>query len=679
MSDAPTLIIDQSLPTTFSETQVVLRQALPGYEERVQQRMLAEEIERSWESETILVGQAGTGTGKSLAYLIPAILSDGRVVVTTGTKNLQAQLMDKDLPFLAEHLGVSFKFAMIQGKRNYFCHAKAVENAPGNPLISDALAQFAADDEQHEQTGIDWQLDGLRENLITDVDNTSWMNMTISADECPRKSCPFWQVCRFERAKAKAYAAKVVVANHALVALDGVINQQSDGHANILGAFQHLVIDECHDFEGFLTNALTKMQTLGSWVAMTKELRGMIHAVEFDDADHDPIEQLCLDMKYNAEQFFELFPVGRVRHKAAFDNAGPTTALIDALKATQTILDYYAIDNGEGMPMDDFSVSTKARFNRMRSRLFNLQQGLSDFLLKTDAQVIRLFEEEGHGFNRVKVLKVVPVRVDEWARDWLWSRVTPTLISATALVDGKADFLVDQLGLRDIPDDGDMPTPITVIDVGSPFDFKRQSLLYIPEHIAEPTPAKRAQWEREMLPLMEELVMISKGRALLLFTSRSQMDKAWDAFAAKIPFPARKQGDASPALLTRWFREETNSVLFATRSFFQGIDIQGESLSLVVLDKLPFPSPVDPIFEARGEDIERRGGSSFGDLSVPQMSLILQQAFGRLIRTKLDYGVVAIMDPRLVTKNYGHKIRRSLPAPTCNDLGDVESFFEAVP
>jgi ATP-dependent DNA helicase DinG len=655
-------------PRTFAEAQVALAAALPNYESRPEQVLLATNIEKSWEDGTILIGQAGTGTGKSLAGLIPAILSGERTIYATATKALQSQIMGKDLPFLEANLGVPFTYAMLQGRSNYFCHMRATETQGDNPMIGQALAEFSKDDDAAEVMSVGlpvYQLDGLRENLPTAVDNASWSKMTITADECPRKKCPFYSVCRFQNAKAKADVSQVVVANHALLALDGVVAQSSGGFASILGDYHHVIVDECHELAEFITNALTKQQSPGTYRHYTSELRSVSRHPDFEETDTDSIETLSSDIVVASSRFFDAFEPGRVRHRAAVDAIAVVEPLIGFLQGVQEIL----LENANNSDDKHFV----ARLNKLSSRTGNLLGAVTDFLLKPDTEMVRLFEIEKRGNNDTKVLRVIPVSVAQWSREWLWTSPLrerpPTMISATVLVDNRPDFIVKQLGLD--------TAPTTVVDVGSPFDFTAQSRLYVPAHIPEPTQARRQQWELAMNPLIEQLVNISEGRALLLFTSAAQMNKAWDAFAHKLTYPCRKQGDASVALLTTWFREETNSVLFATRSFFTGIDIQGDSLSLVVIDKLPFPVPTDPVFEARCEDVERRGGNSFGDLTVPMMSLVLQQAFGRLIRTKSDRGVVAIMDPRLMTKGYGTKIRRSIPAPYTDNIDDIEAFFES--
>lgn len=663
MSEAPTV----TAPKTFDEATEALKRSLPGYEERAEQAALAAAIEAAWRDGNILVAQAGTGTGKSLAATIPSILSGKRTVYSTATKALQSQIVEKDLPFLAAHLGVPFTYAMLQGRSNYACHLRMVEAAADNPVVSDNLAAMRADDDAHEKD-FDFEISGLRDEMPFETDNVSWSKMTIPSDECPRKKCPFYGVCRYQSAKERAARSQIVVANHALVALDARVVEQSGGNGGILGEFEHLVVDECHELEEYITSALTWGQTINSYKSLQTEVVALLRSGEFEEADADAVETEAMGLVAYADQFFQTFEDGRVRHRDAVANSAPVESLIASLSSIANILSEY-LDASE-----DFDRTVRARYNRMVSRVANLRVALMDFLFKRDSEVVRQFETEYRGSNRVRVMKVIPVRIGDWARQWIWERVTPTLISATVLVDGKADYIADRLGFTDELRSGG----VSVLDVGSPFDFDRQSRLYIPQHISDPSPKNRDRWESEMLPLMEELVEISDGRALLLFTSRSQMDKAWEAFAHRIKHPVRKQGDMPNAHLTRWFREETNSVLFATRSFFTGIDVQGESLSLVVIDKLPFPVPTDPVIEARSEDVERRGGNSFSDLTIPLMTLVLQQAFGRLIRTRKDRGVVAIMDPRLQTKGYGTKIRRSLPGPTCFDLNDVERFFDEI-
>lgn len=633
-------------PRTFREATAVLAETLPGYEARPEQEALATAIERSWEDESILVGQAGTGTGKSLAALIPAVLSGKRVIYSTGTKALQSQIMDKDLPFLAENLGVPFQYAMLQGMGNYFCWSAASQEIGSNELVKRAWDEFTEDTAGEKS--------GLRGSLSFEIDDRSWSYATTSADNCTRKKCPFYSQCHFMAAKDAAMAAKVVVVNHALVALDARLYEKTGGHL-ILGSYDHLIVDEAHEFEEFVTMALTVRMNEGTYVAMNTEL--LAFARERDDADD--IAQAAITLVPAAQSFFRTFEEGRIKQADAMRHSDVVMALMTPLGQIFEGLNRYS--NSEFATPKEQSAHA-----RLVQRVQNMVQGLGDFLLKDDIEVVR-FIEETPGRKYRASLEVVPVNVGPWLQSNLWQYVKPSLISATLLVGGKADFILGRLGLQD--------EKKIVVDVGTPFDFATNSQLYIPQHVSAPAGATRDKWEAEIMPLMRELVQAAGGRALLLFTSNSAMKKAHDILAPQLSFDCKKQGDLPNEVLTRWFREEETSVLFATRSFFTGIDIQGDALSLVIIDKLPFPVPTEPVFEARCEAVERRGGHSFMEMSVPLMTLVLQQAAGRLIRTKKDRGVIAIMDPRLKTKPYGSVICKSLPMPQVYDLNDVDSFF----
>lgn len=632
-------------PRTFREATDVLAETLPGYEARPEQEKLATAIEDSWRDNSILVGQAGTGTGKSLAALIPAVLSGDRVIYSTGTKALQSQIMDKDLPFLYEHLGVEFDYAMLQGIGNYFCKSAASQVLQSDALVKRAWDEFEAD--------VEGNLSGLRDSVSFEIDKKSWSYATTTSDNCTRKKCPFYEECYFMRAKDRAMRADVVVVNHALVALDARIFEKAGDHF-ILGSYSHLILDEAHEFEEFVTMALTVRMNEGTFVALNNDLTAFARRYDADD-----ITQESLALVPAAQTFFRTFEEGRVKQSDAMEHSELVMELMTPLGKI--------FDGLQKFSTSDFPTTKEASvYSRLVQRVQNLVQGLGDFLLKDDHETVRFFEEV-YGRKYPKSLEIVPVTVAPWLRANLWQSVSPTLISATLLVGGKADYIVDRLGLD--------TAPVTTVDVGTPFDYLSNSQLYIPQHIVPPAGKDREQWERDIIPLMRQLVEASGGRALLLFTSNSALKKTYDILAPQLNFDCRKQGDMPNEALTRWFREEETSVLFATRSFFTGIDIQGDALSMVIIDKLPFPVPTEPVFEARAEQIERRGGQSFMELSVPMMTLVLQQAAGRLIRTKRDRGVIAIMDPRLKTKGYGHTICKSLPMPQVYDLNDVDRFF----
>ncbi len=355
---------------------------------------------------------------------------------------------------------------------------------------------------------------------------------------------------------------------------------------------------------------------------------------------------------------------GRLRHKWFVDRAEDFLEVIRLANEAIALLNssFERVASHGDVPR-----KTAAAYRRMISRSRKIAATFQALLLTPDKDVVRFTEDDERSG---RILKMLPVRVGPWLAEYLWPECTPILLSATLFVDGSADYAIDRYGL-------DMTErEVRMIDSGTPFDYDSQLTLYVPSHIAEPTPKNKVQWTEEMIPLVIELVKASRGRALILFTSAAQMREVHRRVAPHIDqYPIRKQGDDTTAALTRWFRETVDGVLFATRTFFTGIDIQGESLSLVVIDKLPFPVPTDPVVEARCEDIESRGKSSFSEYTVPIMALTLLQAHGRLIRTRRDRGVVAILDPRLWSKGYGKTIMRSLPGRHSRDLNDVDRMF----
>lgn len=646
----------QVRPRTFAEAEEVLAETLPGYESRPPQTLLATSIEEAWADDVILIGQAGTGTGKSLASTIPAILSGKRVLYSTGTKALQAQLMEKDLPFLQAHLGVKFEYSMLQGIANYFCPMKAAETIS---VDGDARALW------DEFNGADpEQIPEIRSHFQTAVSDQTWRSVTTTSDDCARKQCPHYDECPFMAARARSAAADILVVNHAIVAIDAKIRSTA-GESLYLGDYDHIIIDEAHEFEEFVTSALTVGFGEGTFVDLGNRISAIANTVSGDESHEDLAEWLHSAGRTVNSKGAEMVRAfssdeGRLRQVEIVANAEPVVELIEALSIARTLMSQ--------LPPVDAKDREAIMRSQVVSRINNMHVGLSDFLLRPDAEIVRRVEIVNKRRYPARI-EVIPVEVGPWLSENMWSYVRPVLVSATILTGGKIDFIDARLGLTMSDNE------VRHLDVGTPFDYEKNSLLYVPEHIPLPSDKTRDAWGHESRLLMIELVKASQGRSLLLFTSRREMEAAYSFIAPKLPWDCKMQGQMPNDWLSVWFRENTSSVLFATRTFFTGIDVQGESLSTVIIDKLPFPVPNEPIFKARSEVIEAAGGSSFGKLSIPMMTLVLQQAFGRLIRTKTDRGVVAILDPRLIKKSYGTTIRRSLPAPHTTDLNDVDRFW----
>lgn len=633
--------------TTFQQATDVLSEAIPNYEARPEQARLAVAIEDALTERRTLVGQGGCGVGKSFASLVPAILSGRRTVYSTATKALQEQIASKDLPFLAEHFPTTY--AILKGRSNYLCLAK--------------LAEADAEVDATFRSAVESANLGERDELPA-VNDATWAKLTISSEECPgKKQCPFGEVCFAEKAKQAAQAAQVVVVNHALLAIDAVVRDISDGQASMIGEYDALIVDEAHEFEDYVSSALAATFRASSVLSFATELRNFSKRIRLDADDK------ATALSAAANELFGWLPLGRLRQSAILESVALFEALIAAYAGAIEWLNDESVIDAVSAASTNESRALRVTRDRLRRRAQNAVVKFQSALLDSDADTVRYVEEVTRGQVTHKAIVITPVTVSEWLRESMWSRVRPILISATILVGGKADFIANRLGLENF----------TTVDAGSPFDYKRQARLYVPRNLPVPSGATTQAWSVQAIEEMHRLVKASDGRALLLFTSRSEMMKAWDALVNSGRFdrwPCRKQGDESNQSLMSWFKADRHSVLFALKSFFTGIDIQGDALGLVVINKLPFPVPTEPVFEARSEAIKRRGGNDFSELTIPSMTLPLQQAAGRLIRTKTDGGVVAILDPRLVTKQYGATIMRSLPdMPVIHSHAEVQDFF----
>lgn len=653
------------METTYQEAMVSLRSRV-ALEDRPQQDTAAHAIEQAIQDETILACQAGTGVGKSIAGLIPAIVSGKRVLYSTATKVLQGQIYNKDLPFLAEHLEVPFTYATLKGWSNYLCHARLAEQ---NGPIADVIRAELAADPGHIAD---------RESFAMDFTNPEWNDLTVTSEDCPGKnSCPFGSVCKPNEARSLAIGADVLVVNHSLLATDAVVQEMSDGGHSLVGPRDVVIVDEAHELDGFISNVLGEEFTEGGVRNYSTQLVAWSRRAGAEALLADAIT----DFDAAAGAFFGALVVGRLKHYDIVENSGPFEALLDAYRAIVTVLrSEDVLASVRRLDGEEFKKVVRAQRDRMVRQAENKITALTQILLAPDSESIRYVEENKRIFRGregiSKKLRVTPLSVAPWASENLWPLyATSVLISATILIDGNSKFVADQLGLGEH----------TSLDAGTPFDYKSNALLFVPTNIPEPTPKNKAAWTATSIEMTRDLVMASGGGALLLFTSNAQLKLAWDALVGtrRLPFECRRQGDETNSKLMDWFRNEEHGVLFATRSFFTGASFEGETCRLVVIDKLPFPVPTEPMFEARCEEIARRTGdswASFNELTVPMMTLPLQQGFGRLIRTKTDRGVVAILDPRIVSKGYGKKIRRSLPpAKFTSDIADVTRFYQKVP
>jgi ATP-dependent DNA helicase DinG len=670
-------------PATFAEAQDVLAAKLPGYGRRAHQMALAERYEAVLASGGHGLFQAGTGTGKSLAILIPIILSGERVVVATATKALQNQYSGKDLPFLAEHLGVEFTWAVIKGRSNYPCYAKAKEISaptPGQLRIISRLAEL-----KDKQAVVDLVITD-REDFPA-VPESEWSSFSMSSIECPgKKSCPFGEVCIAERAKAKAAEAQVVITNTAYLLTDLHFRSQTEGNVQLLGEIDRVVIDEGHTLGDVATSTLEDTMGEGGFAKLGRDMAAYLNRAELNERLGLAIEPAAAALWEALTDLHTLFTRKITRTdpmplspQQLIDDLGPHfIALYRAIdEARSEIGSRRGYDEAEKMARTSI-------LRRSANQLDRLRAYTTDPASKT-VRWAELEVSKFRGQNRERLyLRSAPVSVAPFLRSALWDAFPTTLMSATLSTGknkktGETDFsyLERTIGL----DRGEAET----YDAGSPFDYSRQAMLFTPAKGApEPVKATEVAWGGYARAAMAHLVRESNGGALLLFTSRKAMNEAWDALSDQFEgrgLRCMRQGDAPAGELVRVMKEDGNAVLFALRTFFEGIDIQGTALRLVIIDKLPFTPPTDLVHKARCEAVNAEYNDQwamFDKLIVPQMLLILTQAFGRLIRHADDKGVIAILDPRLNSKGYGRKVLAALPpARQTTDVEAASAFLRS--
>jgi ATP-dependent DNA helicase DinG len=661
---------------TFADAEAVLATALPGYESRPPQQALAQAVEALFANPDNFIlrpedptgggtlpppkhlfAQAGTGTGKSLGYAIPALLSRKRVIISVTTKALQDQLAGKDFPFLEANLGVTFSWCLLKGRSNYFCTNKAEGAEEADvPRLAEALRVAMEGGEDFDGTRESFVLKGL------EFEHGAWAKICAESEECSANNCKTSGGCYAERARDIARSSDVVIVNHALFFTDLMVKQY--GFGGMLDEYDVVIFDEAHEVEEIAANTLGSQFTEGTIRALTAQARNF--ARRYGDDGDEPFTGLIGALLGDTQVLFEALEPGRLRAVHVNDNADQFGRVFDHLERLRTTLLDTGLDHTPDYPK---AKKTKDRLVRMATSARD--RFVSIITADWDGTVRWIEAETNKNGETRKVLKTAPVDVAPILREQLFRRTPAVLCSATLAVGGDFAYMAGRLGV-DTYDH---------LDVGTPFDYPKQARLYIPTHLPEPKGGNTAAWEAQATEEMIDLIKAAEGRSLVLFTSTKHMRAAYDAVSRRVPYPVRMQGEqgSTTKALAEWFHATTEGVLFGTKSFFTGVDFQGETCTAVIIAKMPFPVPSEPMTEARCEAIERAGGDSFKDYTIPVMSLVLQQAIGRLIRHRDDNGIAAILDPRILSKGYGKRILRDLPPmPLVKSMDEVTGYLDGL-
>ncbi len=651
--------LDPGLETRVAEALAddgALARAMPAFEPRPGQRRMAAAAARVLESGGVLLAEAGTGTGKTLAYLVPAILSGQRVLISTGTKNLQDQIYYKDLPDLRHALGVDFRATYMKGRGNYLClhrfattHAEAAGSLlpPAERSVLDQLAEWA----DQTETGDRAEIEDLPDNLAV------WNDVAATSENCIGTECPSYQECFVTTMRQRAAESDVIIVNHHLLCADAAVRQSAYGE--VIPACTVAVIDEAHQLEDVAT------QYFGIAVS-NRRLDELYHdgrrlvageappAVELEEASVLELLDLLDGVRNDAHLFFGSLAPAAIGERTRVTADTLSAVAEPARRLGRSLGDLASALSRLTGPSGSTDLAALGR------RADEIRTQLAFLLAANDATYVYFVERRGRGL----FLRAAPIDVSSIIRELLIERMESTVLtSATLTVDTSFAYLRGRLGIADA----------TELRLPSEFDYREQAILYLPREMPSPRhPGFTAAVAREVTALLR----ITAGRAFVLFTSYANLRDVHARLDPTLPYPLLVQGSSPRSVLLREFRATPNAVLLATSSFWQGVDVAGDALSCVVIDKLPFASPGDPLTAARMEQIDADGGNPFSDYQVPLAILTLLQGLGRLLRHRTDRGVLALLDPRLRTKGYGRRFLDSLPpAPVTHDLAPVARFF----
>jgi ATP-dependent DNA helicase DinG len=624
------------------------RSMIGGYEHRPAQLQMAEAVHDAFQKHHHSVVEAGTGTGKTLAYLLPAICSGRRVVISTATKSLQEQLYQKDVPFLQKHFAPNLKVAVMKGRSNFLCLSK-MHALADQPMLKgmeevDAFRQIR-DWSKLTETG-----DRAELTFLTD-DSELWSRIDARRDTCTGKKCPEFEKCFLTQMQNRAKEADLIIVNHHLFFADLALKQ--DDFGSILPEYSAVVFDEAHEMEDVASDYFGQQISNFRFEELARDAD---HTMRLTKTGSPTLLRRTQRIREKSRAFFDSFPPrdGRFpftrQEREAFlqQNREAYDALLNACKAMET----------------EFAALTQKpeELTRIARRSFEIRQELSFLFESNEKNYVYWFERRNKGV----FLAATPIDISQILREKLFEAFdTVILTSATLTVAGRFEFIRQRLGLDHAKECALPPE----------FDYQQQALLYLPQKMPD---VRDAGFGGKAADEIVQLLELSQGRAFCLFTSYSQMNDLFERVRTRVHFPLLLQGTAPRSVLLERFKNTPNAVLFATASFWQGVDVPGEQLSCVIVDRLPFAVPSDPIVAARVRALQDEGRNPFSEFQVPEAVLALKQGFGRLIRAKTDRGVLALLDTRIQRMPYGKIFLESLPRyRRTNDLDDVSRFLSA--
>jgi len=650
----------------------LLAKTHPAYEFRRGQLQMAQAVEEALEEKRHLIVEAGTGTGKTLAYLLPVIRSGKRVIISTGTKNLQEQLFFKDVPALERALSPDgdrkLSVCYMKGRNNYLCRKKLID-------LTDQPVLSGLEEIEHYRAIAAWEKttqSGDRAELAELPEASAvWHKLDARADTCLGTKCNEYERCFITEMRRRAAESDIVIVNHHLFFADLSIKLEAEGapDAGVLPECGAVIFDEAHELEDIAGNYFGISVSNLRMDELTRDVEQMLQKEKLYTPQMSGAIQ---SVRERSQLFFSLLPANEGRF--AFDsrrefleeNGDEFLSLNQALNRLGAEL--------EQLPQKPEEVFTLVR------RTQQLQVQLRFVMENEDPNTVFWIERRGFrgppgsrrkssddkqpGGRTNVFLQATPIEVGQILRECLWSKLEASVLtSATLAVGGGFEYIRGRLGLDHARE----------LIVPSHFDYERQAILYVPPDLPDP---RTRQFVGAATDRVRRLLEITRGRAFVLFTSYAQMNEIYDRLLGLLEYPMLKQGDAPKSALLEEFRLTPNAVLFGTSSFWQGVDVQGEQLSCVIIDRLPFAVPSDPIVAARVKAIDAGGGNAFFEYQVPSAVITLKQGFGRLIRSLHDRGLLCLLDNRILKKQYGRVFVESLPRyGRTTDLKKVEEFF----